>query len=153
DPEAHRCIRLVDDHRGADDAIERQALARDGLGHRLDQIERPLPDDAPDTLGDVAVVGRRVDAVIADVDLEVEVHDERLRRVLLPRARTVTTFHLDAGQEHPRAHAFGPTSCPEGSGTVDPSASSPSPGTRSTHPGRRSSWSVVIPPWSCGARR
>ena len=75
------------------------------------QIERSFADDVPDTLGDVAIVGRGVDAIVADVDLEVEVHDERLRRVLLPRPRAVPTLHLDPGQEHPRAHAFGPTSC------------------------------------------
>src|SRR5439155_18652736 len=97
DPEARRRVRFVDDDRGTEDAIERQTLASDGIGHRLDQIERSFRGDASDAFGDDAIVSRRVDPIVADVDLEVEVHDERLRRVLLPGPGAVKTFHLDAG--------------------------------------------------------
>ena len=152
DPQAAGGVRLVDHGRHPRHPIEREDLVGDRGRHRLDQVERALFDDRADGLGDAPVVGRALDVVVADVHLDVQIHDELLRLVLLAGTRAVAAARADAGQEQPRrghSSSSSSTSCQASSSTS----------AMSTHGGRRSSWIVTMPdpspcpPWgSCRYR-
>jgi len=100
---------MHDDGR-ARDRFEGDACVGDRAGHRLDQVERAVFDHRANRLGDAAVVRRRVDVVAGNLDLQIEIDDERLGRVLLPGPRAVMPVRPDPRQEQSRSHAFGPTS-------------------------------------------
>ena len=86
-----------------------------------------------------SIVGGRLDRVVVDLDLQVEVHDERLRLVLLSGSRAVVALGADAGQEQAgSAHV-------DASSSSSTNQSSRSSSSRSTQGGRRSSWIRTTP--------
>ena len=69
----------------------------DGGGDRFQQVEGRAADGGAGRLHDRAVVRRVADHVEVDADLEVQVNDERLRRVLLAGVGPVTALAPDPG--------------------------------------------------------